>query len=364
MKEKVIITITNNISFDQRIHKVATSLSSKFDVLVIGVNTRNPQPISHVSYDHKRFNMFFQKGKLFYAEYNLKLFFFILYSKLDYLYSVDLDSILPAALLKKSKKYRLIYDAHEYFTELPEVVNRTFVQKVWKRIAQFSIPKSDLNITVNDALVDILSREYNIDFYSIRNVPRKIIEHIQITKRPKLILYQGALNVGRGLEYIILAMNKMPDFQLVIAGDGPLRAELEKQCANLNLQNVQFLGMISPHELKLLTHSAWLGVNLLEDDNLNYFYSLANKFFDYVQAELPAINMKFPVYESLNTEFQVSTLIETTDFFRLSEIILELFENSTKYNKMVLECKKASQIWNWENEEVTLLNLFSQLKLK
>lgn len=355
--KQIIITITNNISFDQRMHKVASTLSQDYNVLIIGSSTRNPPRLQTQNYQQLRVKTIFQTGKFFYLEFNLRLLLLLLFRNYDIHYSVDLDTLMVGYLMKKMRGKRLVYDAHEYFTELPELENRTFVKRIWKWVGNIGIPTSDLRITVNKPLAAELSKVYSNEFEVIRNVP-VILETNETSKNEnsKIILYQGALNTGRGIEYAIDAMHDLYDFELWIAGGGPLATDLQNRAKGL--KNVKFLGMIPPNQLAELTGKAWLGLNLLEGESLNYYYSLANKFFDYAGMNVPSINMDFPAYRNLNEQIEVSYLITESQLNNLAEIIADIYDNRLKYNELRTNCKRAKLLWSWQNESKKLLDLF------
>ncbi len=74
------------------------------------------------------------------------------------------------------------------------------------------------------------------------------------------ILYVGRLEKRKGVKYLIKAFaelqKRLPEAQLIIAGDGPSREKLEEYCADLGLSSVEFLGYIDNDEkLRLMQTS-------------------------------------------------------------------------------------------------------------
>ncbi|HKJ05832.1 MAG TPA: hypothetical protein VJ970_00040, partial [Flavobacteriaceae bacterium] len=155
--KKVVVSVTNDLSSDQRVHKICTSLNNNnFDVLLIGRKLRNSKAISR-KYKTKRFNLLFNSGFLFYAEYNIRLFFYLLFIKKNILVANDLDTLLANYLASTITKCKLIYDSHELFTEVPELTNRPFVKHVWITIEKWIFPKLKTVYTVNSEIAEIYS---------------------------------------------------------------------------------------------------------------------------------------------------------------------------------------------------------------
>jgi hypothetical protein len=98
------------------------------------------------AFKQKRLNCFFEKGFLFYTEYNLRLFFFLLFQKADIICAIDLDTILPVYFVTALKKQKRVYDAHELFTEQKEVItSRSFILSGW-RLKDLRCQNSDRDI--------------------------------------------------------------------------------------------------------------------------------------------------------------------------------------------------------------------------
>ena len=366
MKQKTILfTVTNDLVYDQRMIRICTSLSNAgYSVKLIGRKRSFSQPLDQKSYNQKRLKCIFDKGKLFYLEYNFRLFWFLLFSNFDVICSIDLDTLVSGYFVSKLKGKTCVYDAHEYFTEVPEVVNRPLVKRVWEAVGNAIVPNLKYCYTVCESLSEVFYEKYKTHFEVIQNVPYKSaeIQNTTLPKKPKIILYQGALNAGRGLEQAIEAMQKIENAELWLLGEGDLSEQLRKLVNNLNLaKKVIFKGYLKPTKLPAITAKATVGLNLLENKSLNYYYSLANKAFDYIQAEIPAIHMNFPEYQKLNQSFEISILIDNLQPQEIALKINKLLNDNELYFGLVENCKKAKAVYNWEVEEQKLLDFYKNL---
>ncbi|HMO41310.1 MAG TPA: glycosyltransferase [Saprospiraceae bacterium] len=361
---RIICTVTNDLTYDQRMIRICTSLASAgYDVQLIGRQQLDSQALVAHPFEQKRLPCRFKRGKLFYIEYNIRLFFYLLFVKFDIICAVDLDTILPAIATAKLRRKRCVYDAHEYFTETPEVVRRPSIQRVWEWVARIAIPRVDAAYTVGEELSNILSERYGKDFQVVRNVPfqQSAVAHPDPTQAP-VILYQGALNEGRGLEAAIAAMHHLEGAVLWLAGEGDLSAALRQMVHAQGLeQRVRFFGYVPPEDLRKLTLQATIGLNLLENSGLSYYYSLANKAFDYIQAGLPSLHMNFPEYQRLNEAHHVFLLLHQLDPTLIAHTIQLLLDNPERYAQLRANCLRARQQLIWEKEEARLLAIYAAL---
>ncbi|MCX6200006.1 MAG: glycosyltransferase family 4 protein [Bacteroidetes bacterium] len=362
VSRKIIFTVTNDLTYDQRMQKICRSLSNAgYEIELVGREINFSQPLSKEPFKQTRLKCLFNKGKLFYLEYNLRLLFYLLFQKFDALCAIDLDTIVPVCVVGKLKGTKLIYDAHEYFTEVPEVIRRPSVKRIWEWVEKIFVPKFDLTYTVSPALAELFSKKYQKRFDVIMNCPLYLDLPLTAHHSPLTILYQGALNEGRGLEPLIESMRDV-SAKLLLAGEGDLSDELRSLAKKLNLENkVEFLGFVKPVELKELTSKATIGINLLENKGLSYYYSLSNKFFDYIHAGVPQVCIAFPEYKKINDEYEVALLVETCNADEIKNAIGRLLNDNDLYKRLQKNCEVCSRDLNWQNEEKKLVALYDEL---
>lgn len=359
MRTKICLAATTDLVYDQRMMRICDALDQAgYQVTLIGRKKPNSPSLDQKPYHQHRLKCKKQSGKLFYLEYNIRLFFYLLFHRAGIICAVDLDTILACTAAGKLKMSKRVFDAHEYFTELPEVIHRPWIQKTWRWVEKLTVPQMHLCYTVSDSLAGIFEQIHQQKFHVIKNVPY-LKKHQSEKSEVPFILYQGALNEGRGLELLIKAMKHI-DAKLLIAGSGDLDEPLKLLTSYLELQKkVRFLGYVKPQALQSLTEEAFLGYNLLEDKSLSYYYSLSNKFFDYMHAGVPSLSNPFPEYEKINKEYEVSKLIHLEEQ-ALIATINQLLEDRNYYNELVANCYKARAIWNWQKESRKLINLYNE----
>ncbi|MCH8904497.1 MAG: glycosyltransferase [Bacteroidetes bacterium] len=360
--KRLVFTVTNDLSFDQRMERICTSLSENgYEVELIGRKLKNSMEPEDKPYAQKRLKCVFNKGKWFYAEFNIRLFFFLLFKRFDIICCVDLDTLLAGFLIKKLRSKTLFYDAHELFTELPELEGRKRTKKIWQSIEKMILPSLKHGYTVNEDIAGILNKKYSIDLHVIRNMP--IYHEFNNSDRDrKYILYQGAINMGRGLEQIIMAMHHI-DHNLLIVGTGYLTSSITTMINKQGLSGkVTIATAMRPDHLREITKNAVIGVNILENLGLSYYHSLSNKFFDYLHAGVPSISSNFPEYARINEKYEVTILLNNLEEDTIVTAINKLLNDSSYYNLLHENCLLASKELNWQKEELKLLKQYSEIE--
>nr|MQY78562.1 glycosyltransferase [Bacteroidota bacterium] len=171
MVRQIYISVTNDIVTDQRVNKVArTILSSGVSVALVGRIRKGSLPIGTNPFKIKRFRMVFNRGALFYASFNFRLFFYLLFRKMDLLLANDLDTLPANYLVSRIKRIPLVYDSHEYFTEVPELQDRKIVKGIWTWIEKRIFPNLKYIYTVSQSIADLYKEEYNREVKVVRNL--------------------------------------------------------------------------------------------------------------------------------------------------------------------------------------------------
>jgi len=357
--KRIIISVTNDLSADRRVLKVAHSCHHNgYEVLLIGRKLKNSLSL-RLPFNYKRMRLVFNRSVLFYAAYNIRMFFILLFSKMDILLSNDTDTLPANFLVSKIRRKKLVFDAHELFPEVPELAHRPRVKQVWEKIEDWIFPHLKHCYTVCQSIADHYNNKYNINMQVVRNVPYyseqttpKLLDY----SGRKIILYQGALNVGRGLEWIIDAMPFVENAVFVIIGDGDIANNLKERVNNLNLnEKVFFLGRISGSELQKYTPSADLGVCLLENRGLNYYYALPNRIFDYLHAGVPVLATDFPEIANIVKNNNTGILVNHYEPEYLAAVINDFFTKGFDTSHFAEIAKEFC----WEKEGKVLQNILN-----
>ena len=241
--KKIYFSVTNDLVYDQRMSRICGSLSNAgFLVTLVGRKSRKSPPLEDRPYRQVRWNCWFQKGKFFYFEFNLRLFFYLAFQKADALCCIDLDTILPNLLVSKLKNIPRVYDAHELFCEMKEIIRRPLIHACWKTIERITVPAYKNGYTVSEFIAKEFKKMYAVDYSIIRNFP--LLSEFEIpVKTDKFILYQGSVNEGRSFESLIPAMKEV-ESSLVICGDGNFINQTRQLVKENNLEKSDELNLI------------------------------------------------------------------------------------------------------------------------
>lgn len=340
------------MSTDQRVHKVALTLQELgYDVLLIGRKFKSSSSLER-NYSTKRFNLLFNKGFLFYAHYNIRLFCYLLFRRFHLVWSVDLDTLWAGHAYSRIRKTQLVYDSHELFTEVPELTNRPFVKQFWIRIEKRIFPKLKMVFTVSAPIAAYYSNKYCVPVHVLRNLPlKKEVAH-SLNLENKTILYQGAVNMNRGVEELVLAMQHVDNATLLIIGNGDVFPLVQELVIQHKLTNkIQLFGQVPFEKLDELTKGATIGVSLEKGGAMSYHYALPNKLFDYIKNGIPILVTELPEMTKLVKLYEIGQTIKTISPEEIALSIKKLLSDDQLLLHYSDNCKKAHIELNWENEK-------------
>ena len=370
MGKKVIVSVINDLVTDQRIKKVCESLHEMgFDIVLIGRKLHNSPPVDGRHYPVRRMRLLFEKGPGFYACFQIRLFFYLLFQKAGLLVSNDLDTLLPNYLVAQLKNIPLVYDSHEYFTGVPELQNSKMKRKIWKLMEQWIFPRLKDVFTVNDSIADLYAAEYGLRPVVIRNVPLRM-EKVTAKSRASLglpedknimILQGSGINIQRGAEEMVEAMPFIKNAVLLIVGSGDVIGLLKEKVSQLHIEEKVLFKSRQPYKMLMrYTVAADLGLSLDKDTNINYRFSLPNKIFDYLHAGVPVLASDLVEIRKIIETYQVGDFIPDHQPQHIARKVNEIFSHPQKLMQWKQNTQKADGELNWENESKVLKKVYAK----
>ena len=373
--KKVLSIVLNNFKNDSRVLKENISLKKAgYDVQVVALYDEGQKefesiqniPVHRIKLKSRNWS----KNKLVQL---LKYFEFVYkviknYKNSDIVHCNDLNTLPIGVIIKKffNKNAKIVYDAHEYETETFHL--KGIEKKIVKIIEKYLIKYADKIITVSDSIANEYVKLYNIEKPALvlntplfKNIEKKDLfrEKLGIKKDKTIFLYQGGLSKGRGIEVLLDAFKDINDNKSVIVfmGYGPLEKVIQE--ASKKYHNIYFHPAVSPDILLDYTSSADFGISTIEDSCLNYRYCLPNKMFEYLMAEIPVIVSNLYEMRKLVDKYKIGVVAKENSPKELKEAIKEAM--SLDRNELLENIKKVKKIYNWEEQEKILLEVYKML---
>jgi glycosyltransferase involved in cell wall biosynthesis len=389
MRPSAIVAVTNDLSTDNRVHRTCMVLQELgYNVLLVGRQLPQSMPIER-QYATHRMRLLFNKGALFYAEYNIRLFFLLLGGKgrkgesgkggekvrRDLIVANDLDTLLASHLAARLRGTHLVYDSHEYFTEVPELEGRA-ARKVWLAIERWIFPKLRHIITVNESIANAYHQRYpqlhkrGVSIHVVRNIPMhrelgplSTRKQLGLPEDKFILILQGSgINVQRGGEEAVEAMAHLPEAYLLIIGGGDAWPVLKEIVAGQRLEHrVRLIGRMPYEEMMQYTRNADLGLSLDKDTNLNYRFSLPNKLFDYFRAHIPVLATDLPEVAAIVRRYDAGIIIPRPEPQIIASHVKELITNAACRHALRQNAIFAANSLDGEREKDALKALFQRL---
>ncbi|MFP3861938.1 glycosyltransferase family 4 protein [Pseudomonas capeferrum] len=301
---------------------------------------------------------------------HLALLFKMLEYRATVVHSHDVNTLPTAWLAAKLSRARLVYDAHEISTSREGYKS---LRKVVGFVEKQLMPSANGTITTTDARAKYFARAYGVERpLVLQNRPRliesppsnRIREELGLVEPWPIVLYQGGLQQGRGLEKLVRTAQHVPDCYFVLIGGGRLTQPLTQLAQELNLQHkVHFIPTVALAELPSYTASADVGVQPIENTCLNHYTTDSNKLFEYVIAGLPVIATDFPEIRKIVRSNDIGLLVPANNEQALSRTIIQLLEDPALRARFASNARKTAQNLNWESQEKCLVDLYERVLL-
>lgn len=366
MKKKITVSVISELTTDQRVIRICTTLQEMgFETKVIARSFSDSLPLEDYVFKTKRIRCYFRKGIMQFAEFNLKLFFQLLFSKTDYFLSNDLDTLVPNYLVSILRKKQLFYDTHEYYTGVPELKASPLKKRIWKFFENWIFPKLKVVYTVNDSVKNIYQKEYGNDIKVVRNLPA--YQPVNPNALPEywknkiILLMQGTgINTNRGGLQLLEAIRFLPEkYYLIYIGSGNLWSTIAEKRVEWNLESrVEMIEKLPPRQLKQYTPLAHLGFTLDGFDDINFLFNLPNKVFDYIHSGVPVIATAIPEVKNILEHYRCGVCCQSQNPKEIAEIIQKVMNDPGTYDQLRRNAAIAAKELHWDNEKQKLISIY------
>ena len=360
------MAVSNDLCTDRRVDRHCRALTEAgFEVVLVGRELPKSLPVER-PYPTRRLRLKHQRGWQFYAELNRRLASELAALRPDIVWSNDTDTLLGCRLAALRRRCPLVMDAHEFFPEVPELVHKPLVKWVWRSIERLLMPRCDALLTVCDSIAEHYRHGLGVSMSVVRNLPEG--ESLKVKEErsgAKVLLYQGCVNLGRGVDWAIDALEWLPQCRLVVAGDGDLLESMKAYAAAKPWSDrISFTGRLMPDELQALTPQADVGLVMLEDLGLNYRYALPNRIGDFVQAGVPMVVSDLPEMSAVVKRYGVGEIIERlhgADGQANAQALARAVEKVLARQWTDADFAAARRDMDWNKEKETLINIANKL---
>lgn len=275
--------------------------------------------------------------------------------------------LLPfGVFLKWAFEAKLVYDTHELETE------RNGLRGIKKRVAKFVekrlIKYVDITFVVSENIADWYAEEYQINRpIVVLNTPRyrdltstnHFREKLSISNQQVILLYQGALTNGRGIDILLEAFKGRTNNDLVIVfmGYGGLENKIKQ--AALENKNIYFFPAVHPDVVLEYTSSADLGVSFIENVCLSYYYCMPNKLFEYAMAGLPILVSNMKDMSELVIKNNMGEVAYDYSVQGINDSLERFLQGDLSLMKQ--NAYRTAKDNSWEIQEVKMLSAYSQI---
>lgn len=313
-------------------------------------------------------------SQIYQVQYFVKTLRVLLRERVDVYHAHDFEALLLGYLAALTKKTRLVYDSHELWVESREFSSpfkRKFIRPFVVMMEHFLIKRADGVITVNESIAKHLAHKYKIDKpVVVSNFSERfsvgasdvLREKLALDKKKKIVLYQGGIMTGRGLEKLVECSRYLDnDIIVVLMGYGHLKKALQKKIEAENIHRVKILDAVPLDVLINYTASADIGISPIQNICLNHYYSLPNKIGEYIMAGIPFAVSNFPEMRKLAIEENMGAVFDPEDCRSIASAVNELLDPKL-YALKKENVLRARETYNWGKESLKLVGLYSGLK--
>ncbi|WP_312954173.1 glycosyltransferase family 4 protein [Pseudomonas songnenensis] len=299
---------------------------------------------------------------------HLALLWLMVRLRADVVHAHDVNTLPTAWLAARLSRARLVYDAHEISTSRE---GYSSFRKLVGLVENALMPRADGTITTTEARAKFFARAYGIARpLVLQNRPReqrpqaseRIRHELGLNESWPIVLYQGGVQQGRGLERLARVAAQVPGAYFVFIGGGRLDASLRQIAQELRLEDrVRFIPTVALADLPSYTASADIGVQPIENTCLNHYTTDSNKLFEYVQAGLPVIASDLPEIRRIVRQYDLGLLVPAGDSETLAVALRRMVGDAQLRAHHAARARAAAPALSWEVQEHLLVELYRRI---
>lgn len=285
----------------------------------------------------------------------------------------DAQTLAAGVSYKRRHGGKVVFDSHEYFEEisLASAGQRRRLRRIVKRRAY----QVDGFVTVNESIARAISDRYPHlpEPVVVMNATRapdsevvydgRLHEAARLLPETSILLYQGGLAGGRGLDELIRAAPLLPrSWHLVIMGWGGLQSRLVGLATDFDPSGsrISFLPRVAQEELILWTAGATVGVIPYEKVSMNNWFCSPNKLWEYPRSGVPLLVSPFPEMKAIVERHRIGWLLEENVTARdIAAKVTALRSSDLEAAKKA--CRRFILQDNWRVYEERLVALYDGL---
>lgn len=248
--------------------------------------------------------------------------------------------LLPV-VFRFAGKAKIILDAHEYYTEIynDSPIWNFFMKDFYNWISDNYLNRCDLTIAVNESMRLLYEKNFHIPATSITNASDYVeLQPSEVDPKNIRIIHHGLASKSRKLELMIDMAKYLDDrFTLtfiILTSNYTSRsyAKSLKKRARDN-KRIIFLDVLPQDELIGFCNDYDVGLFFMPPSNINEEYSLANKFFQYVQSRLMLAVSPLPEMKRLVEAYELGVVGDNYDPKAMAAKLNRLTAEDLKYYK-------------------------------
>jgi len=355
---------------DVRINKEAeTLLSDGHNVIFLAWDRRNIYDTDRSIYEVRTLKLPVRAGSIkvafFLPVWWLYLIYQMTFLNFDIVHAADFDTYVPALLISKIKRKKIIYDIFDYYAE-------TIVFPVFPKISKFLFSKIDdflmkfanAIIIADESRIKQIRNNANKHIIVINNSPLDKNFHeinFELQNEKLVIFFGGVVQEDKGITNMILAVKDLQNVDLIIqgyCGSKDFENKIYLMCQDLP-QVKLYLKRVPYEDILKNTMKADLLFTLYDTKISNNIFASPNKLFEAMMFGKPIIVNEGTTMESIIKKFNCGLVVRYDNIDQIKEAIVKLKLDYSLRKKLGENGRKAYEtIYSWEIMKKRLLQLY------